>query len=381
MTQDDVKQILDSLQSSIPDLETLLNLLARPLESIGLLQTQFQKYVPQKLPKGSFSIPKHLTVIQRALLQNVLPSWDSTLDEENVLEIAEQFLCPSPSPSQNAIRTALEAYTTILSIPFNTFSIRYLSRLTRSYHIQLLFDCVLDSNPPDIAAIRWEDCVRAIISLPTKVANFCGHEHSVPENLQYDAYVADLCSHTERIIWRLSSSGSNSRGKFVEFSLGSLLNLITERTQALSYLLAKLVDIGVFPSTSPLNPSQSSFFTVCLPQIRQHVESPLYQTVWKQIFDGLASSAVLQSIFVSLFSSIRSAPPLDSSLPTRSLVKSEAALLRAILGDLSPENGDLWDVVLGVSQTRDFDEGRARVLACWVAASAKDDTDSSGKPR
>ena len=217
MAQDDVKQILDSLQSPIPDLETLLNLLARPLQSIGLLQTRFQKYVPEKLPQGSLSIPKHLPVIQRALVQTILPSWDSALHEENVQEIAEEFLCPTSSPSRNATRTALEAYITILSAPFNTFSIRYLSRLTESYHIQLLFDCVFESNPPDIAAIRWEDCVRAMISLPTKVANFCGHKHSVPGNIQYDTYVANLCSHTEGIIERLTSPNSNSRGEFSKF--------------------------------------------------------------------------------------------------------------------------------------------------------------------
>lgn len=145
-------------------------------------------------------------------------------------------------------------------------------------------------------------------------------------------------------------------------------------------MLAKLVNIGAFPSTSSINPSQLSFFAVCLPEIRHHVESPSYQAVWKQIFDRLPSSAVLQSIFVSLFSSIRSFPPLDSSLPTRNLVKSEATLSRAILGDLSPENRDLWDVVTGASQIRDFGEGRARLLACWVALSAKDSTDLSGKP-
>lgn len=62
-------------------------------------------------------------------------------------------------------------------------------------------------------------------------------------------------------------------------------------------------------------------------------------------------------------------------------MKSEATLLGAILGDLSPDNRDLWDVVLAVSQTRDFGEGKARVLACWVAFSAKGDTNSSRKSR
>ena len=153
-----------------------------------------------------------------------------------------------------------------------------------------------------------------------------------------------------------------------------------ERTQALSYLLTKLVNNGVFPSTLSSSPLQPSFFAVCLPGMRHHAKSPSYQTTWKQIFDELASSAVLQSIFVSLLSSIRSFPPLDSSLPTRSLVKSEATFLRAILGNFSPENRDLWDVVLGVSQIRDLGEGRARLLACWAALSAKDDTGSTGKP-
>ena len=215
MTQDDLKQILDALQSPIPDLETLLTLLARPLESIGLLQRRFQKYASETLPKGSFNIPKHLPAIQRALLLNVLPSWDSALREENALEISDQFFCPTPSVSQNAGRTALEAYTTILSTPFNTFSVQYLSQLVRFYPIQTLFDCVFDSNPPNIAAIRWEDCVRVVISVPVKVANFCGHKYPAPDNLQYDSYITDLSSHTEDIIWRLGSSGSISQGRFL----------------------------------------------------------------------------------------------------------------------------------------------------------------------
>ena len=379
MAQDDLKQILDALQSPISDLETLLALLARPLESIGLLQTRFQKYALEKLPKGSFNIPKHLPVIQRALLQNILPSWDSTLHEENALEISDQFFCPTPSVSQNASRTALEAYSTILSTPFNTFSVRYLSQLTRSYPIQTLFDCVFDLNPPNIAAIRWEDCIRAVISVPTKVANFCGHNHPVPDNLQYGNYTTDLSMHTEDIIWKLSSPGPSPQGKFVESRLESLLDLIIERTQALSYLLAKLVNVGLFPSTASPNSLQPSFFAVCLHRIRQRADSPSYRTIWRKILDGLPSSAVLQSIFVSLFSSVRSVPSLDPGLPARSLVKSEATLLRAILGDLSPGNRELWDVVLAVSQTKDSGEGGARVLACWAALSTEDDTDPSRK--
>lgn len=154
---------------------------------------------------------------------------------------------------------------------------------------------------------------------------------------------------------------------------------IIERTQALSYLLAKLVKVGGFPSAGSLSPSQPSFFTVCLPKIQQHVGSALYRSTWTQIIGGLPSSSVLQSIFVSLFSSIRPFPPLDSSPPTRNLVKSEASLLRAILGDFSPENRDLWDVVLGISQNRDFDEGRARILACWAAFTGNGSTDLAGE--
>jgi len=62
-------------------------------------------------------------------------------------------------------------------------------------------------------------------------------------------------------------------------------------------------------------------------------------------------------------------------------VKSEATLLRAVLGDLSPDSRDLWDVVLAVSQTRDFGEGKARVLACWVAISPVGGAGSSRESR
>lgn len=381
MVQDDVKQILDALQTPIPDLETLLTLLSKPLGSIGLLQTRFQIHASEKLQKGAFDIPKHLPVIQRALLQTILPSWESALREGEVLGIADQFLCPVPSNLQNAVRTALEAYTTILSTPFNTFSVRYLSQLARSYPIQTLLDCVFDSDPPDIAAIRWEDCVRVVISVPTKVANFCRHEHPVPDNLQYDAYVTSLCSNTGDIIWGLSAPSLVPQGKFIGPRFRSLLDLIVARTQALSYLLAKLVNIGAFPQTGLSGSLQPSFFAVSLPGIRQRTMSPSYQTVWKNILDGLPSSATLQSIFISLFYSIGSIPSLDTDPPARNLVKSEAKLLRAILGDLSPDNRDLWDVVLAGSQTRDWGEAKARILACWAAESTKDDSESSRRLR
>lgn len=377
MAQDDVKQILDALQTPIPNLETLLTLLARPLESIGLLQTRFQIYASEKLQKGAFNIPKHLPVIQRALLQTILPSWESTLCEGEALGIADQFLCPVSSNLQNAVQTALEAYTTILSIPFNTFSVRYLSQLTRSYPIQTLFDCIFDLNPPNIAAIRWEDCVRVVISVPTKVANFCRHEHPVPDNLQYDAYITGLCSNIGDMIWGLSSPGLVPQGKFANSRLRPLLDLIVERTQALSYLLAKLVNSGAFPQASLSGSLQPSFFAVSLPGIRRHTNSPSYQTVWKKILDGLPSSAILQSIFISLLFSIRSVPSLDPDPTARNSVKSEAKLLRAILGDLSLDNRDVWDIALAGSQTRDWGEAKARVLACWAAVSTKDDSEPS----
>lgn len=377
MAQDDVKQILDALQTPIPDLETLLTLLSRPLESIGLLQTRFQTYASEKLQKGAFNIPKHLPVIQRALLQTILPSWESALREREVLGIADQFLCPVPSNLQNAVPTALEAYATILSTPFNTFSVRYLSQLTRSYPIQTLFDCVFDSNPPNIAAIRWEDCVRVVISVPAKVANFCRHEHPVPENLQYDTYTTALCLNTGDIFWGLSSPGLVPQGKFIDPRFRSLLDLIVARTQALSYLLSKLVNIGAFPQTDLSGSLQPSFFAVSLPGIRRRTNSPSYQTVWKNTLDGLSSSATLHSIFVSLLYSIGSIPSLDTDPPARNFVKSEAELLRAILGDLSPDNRDLWDVVVAGSQTRDWGNAKARILACWAAASTKDDSECS----
>jgi hypothetical protein len=149
-----------------------------------------------------------------------------------------------------------------------------------------------------------------------------------------------------------------------------------------TYLLTRLVQLGVFPPTPPTSRSQPSFFHITLPVIRTRFQAgdhKVYSAYWWDVFRSLPSTFTLQAILVSLFSSLSELPSgLDSSPPQRVLVKREATLLKQLVGPLNAQNDELWECASALFLSRDWNEGQARIFACWVAGCDKDNVDHEG---
>ncbi|KAG1756297.1 telomere length regulation protein-domain-containing protein [Suillus paluster] len=350
-----IKSVVDSLQYPITDLQILLSLLCRPLDSVGLLPPQWRRFnlEPLQGPRA-LDIAKAFPPLQRVLIEHVLPTWSTVLADEGHLPLADQYFCPDAfafalSAAGNVV---LCAYSTLLSSVLTEQSIRLLAKLSTQYPIDRLHTATFAGN--DISArksVRWDDCLRNVSAVPLKAANAVG-TRGLPLELELATYFNGLSTGTERLVFTLSSSPSQ--------------DMITSATQ----LLMKLVNVGVFPSSSFLPPSQPSFFRSTLATIRARFrqdDDHRYSKFWTDILLSLPSTVAQQTIFTSLCSSLVHLPSnLGMTAQERGIVVQESMLLRAMFGMLQPES-DAWNAVLSVMLTRDWKESHARIFVSCVA--------------
>ncbi|KAI0948359.1 hypothetical protein AcV7_009125 [Taiwanofungus camphoratus] len=361
-----IREIINCLQSPIADSTALLRLLSTPLARIGLLPPRFRQYDDPSSCSGDFDAPRHIPLLQRAILQHVIPAWEPVLMQEDAYTLVEQYFCPDSisftSPASGQV--AVHAYSTILALPLTESAIRLLAKLSKAYPIDVLHSAVFLERSKGLSGkqdITWEDCVRNIAAVPAKVANALRGKDDIPPELEYGTYFNGVSVRCEYLISTLSASRSR------------------EKVSSVAYLLAKLVNIGVFSSSRPTSVSQPSFFQATLSTIRARIAASdtfAYTTYWRKILTSLPSSLVLQSVLVSLFSSLTDIPlGLDGTALSRSLVKREAQLLRHLVGRLSKEEGDLLDAFSAVALGREWSEGHARIFACWAAGAETHKTD------
>ncbi|KAH9952216.1 telomeric DNA binding protein [Amylocystis lapponica] len=361
-----IRDVTTRLQNPVPDHTTLLQLLCAPLACIGLLPPRFRQYNVSPLPTNTFSIHRHIPALQRTLLEHVIRAWEPVLVQEDSYSLLEQYFCPDSLffTSAAAGQIAVHAYSTILALPLTDYSIRFLARLSKAYPLDVLHSVVFSDHSKDSSArktVTWEDCVRNVAAIPAKVANVTGGKADSPPELEQGAYFNGVSERCELLVAKLSTNPSR------------------ENITSVAYLLGKLVNIGMFSPSRPNSPSQPSFFQTTLPTIRARLsssESSSYSEFWSKVLYSLPSSLVLQSILISLFSSMAEIPSaLDSSMQTRSLVKREARLLKDLLGALKEDNQELLDSWSAVALGREWSEGHARIFVCWAAGAETDQTD------
>jgi telomere length regulation protein len=159
-------------------------------------------------------------------------------------------------------------------------------------------------------------------------------------------------------------------------------DLFTEKISSLTFCLTKLVNVGVFVSTSSTSPSQPSFWKSTLPIIRRRLRSEdhtSYSLFFSDVIQSNPSALTQQAILGSLLASLKGlATKLDPSPRQRALVKREASVLRNIVGPLNSQSLELWENVSAVFLNRQWDEGRARVIVCWIAGFDSDAVDTEG---
>jgi len=201
-------EVLDKLQRPVPDLQTLLALLSGPLACLCLLPPQFRRYNTTPLPDRSVNVHKHISSIQRALLHHVLPIWDTSLAEAQATPLVEQYFCPDSFSfaSDVAGLVANLAYSTILSQSLTSHAIHLLNRLTAEYPVDRLHSVIFRGN--QTKEIRWEDCVRNIVTTPTRVANALGERGDVPPLLEHGIYFNNVSVRCECLIAGLATKPS-----------------------------------------------------------------------------------------------------------------------------------------------------------------------------
>jgi telomere length regulation protein len=209
MTSDEVRELVNRFASPVPDLTTLCSLLCSPLERIGLLPSPFRRFNVEPLPDSAeFYVPKYIPLLQRALLEHVAPTWQATLDEENMSLLLQQYFCPDSFSFaiSAAGQVALFAYSSILSLPLGEFSIQLLARLSKDYPIDKLHSVLFSRNDPSAKlVISWEDCIRNVLAVPAKVANALGERGVVPQILEHRAYFNNVSIQCEALIHSISS--------------------------------------------------------------------------------------------------------------------------------------------------------------------------------
>ena len=379
MSQDgfsEVRETIRQLSLPVEDLPTLCGLLAGPLDSLSLLPPQYRHYQVESLANGSFSPKKNLLSIQTVILQSVIPTWLDVLQEAQAVSLVEQYFCPDPVffTTPNAGVVAIHAYTAILSNPLQPFSVNLLSRLCMEYPIDRLYSEALASANK----LAWEDYVRCVLSVPSKVANAKGVDNAsfdVPMVLDYKRYFECVFSGIERLIWH--SSTTYTEGEFLVQSPAHPLRLTVDVDSIASivYVITKLARQGLFPSHPPQSQSQASFFAITMPTIEERLQDSLksssYSQAWIRIFGNMGSTFTLQTIIVSLFGNLCVPDPaLNASQKQRTVVKEQALLLLNVVGPLSDE---ILDVLSDLFMKRGWGEGYARIFVAWASLSSEDD--------
>lgn len=181
--------------SSIPDVDTLVQLLSTALSDLGIHPSSRMQSTSSSLPPGK-QLDRQISTIQSALASSVYPTFCSTLDSQQ-LELLEAFFVPPLATAELAVRcaVALSSYHTIYSLLSSTgpgvpplpvesrpFILETASRAAQIYGIDQLYWGVFGkssnveegSKDASMRELRWEEAVKAMIGLPGRAANSVG---------------------------------------------------------------------------------------------------------------------------------------------------------------------------------------------------------------
>ena len=190
------RECLSQLQGPINDLQTVTNLLASSLAAYSILLPRYKQFVETLIPlsrnqKAVRLIPQ----FQLAILEQVLPNWEQTLEENDLMPLVQQWFCPVNSSSEYAADVARHGLSSILSVHLRQSTVAILERLLSHYPLSSMYCHYFPvSGGLPIVAIDWDEYLKDIFSLPAKVANAGGLDGiQIPEQLE-TRFVAPLCS-------------------------------------------------------------------------------------------------------------------------------------------------------------------------------------------
>ncbi|KAH7106082.1 telomere length regulation protein-domain-containing protein [Auriculariales sp. MPI-PUGE-AT-0066] len=344
MEADDARSLLRELKAPISDVGVLLGILFTALKSLDL--------VPRGAPSratdvtyASAAVGAIIPELQSAILTNVASIWGSALKDEGYDYLLEQFFCPVSVPSRGYGEcVAVLAYSSLLSNKLDIWSLSVLEKLCQIYSLSDLHWAVFAGplwKANDRRALAWEDVVRIVPTVPTRLANSLPRG-DCPPSLEHASYMKRLCLEFDELV--ASSSTSDPT--------------------ACSVLLIKFINIGLFPPTSPLLPSEVSFFGVTLSRSR-NAQS---HSRWSHLIGSLPVLA-LRKLVTSLVAHIPTiSDPLNPSRASSWSVKQAAQILLQFISQPTGHD-DILDMLIRVAVEGGWTEGHARILSTATALS------------
>lgn len=262
-----VRDVINRLQSPVPELSTLLFLISGLLDCIGLLPPHYKQYNTAPLDPKAFNASRHLSPIQMALLEHVIPVWKPDLSRGKLMPLVEQWFIPDTFSyaSHAASQVTVDAYSSILSLPFTPYSMDLLARLTKAYPLDRLHTSVFSHLNNDSSArqniLAWEDVVKSILSVPARVANALEGKGELPQELEQGPYFTNLSLRCEALLWKLSQEHTEGKSYF------GCNKLIPDNFQEVCHLLpicSRNSQMWV-RSLRPNQPPHRNLHSFCLP--------------------------------------------------------------------------------------------------------------------
>lgn len=213
-----IRDVINRLQTHIPDLPSLLALVAAPLECLNLLPPQYRAHNTSPIPVEALDATRHLPPLQRAILEHVIPNWHPILLEQNLTSLVDQYFVPDAFSysRSSAGQVVLHAYSTLLSLPLTPYSLDILARLSKAYPLDRLHSAIFTTISPQ-SEMAWEDTVRNVLSVPSKVANALAGKNDTPPELEQGTYYANVCSRTEVLVHTLAENGRKGSSNSSDF--------------------------------------------------------------------------------------------------------------------------------------------------------------------
>lgn len=190
------RECLSQFQAPIHELQTLTNLLASSLAAYNILLPRYQRFVEISIPLSRNKKAVHLIPqFQLAILEQVLPNWEQTLERNDLMPLVQQWFCPVHSSSEYTAEVARHAISSTLSVPLRQSTVAILKRLLYHYPLSSIYYHFFPvSGGLSDVAIDWDEYLKDIFSLPAKVANACGLGGiEIPDQLE-TRFVAPLCA-------------------------------------------------------------------------------------------------------------------------------------------------------------------------------------------
>jgi telomere length regulation protein len=201
--EDVIQQCANVLEQDVQEISVLLRALCTPLHALRLLPSKYKSYVDEQLHMPLKVTDRHISRIQSALLQRVLPTWEQELKDRSSLDIVECWLSPPLAESRSTALIVIEAYASLVVIPLNKAITNRLARLFELHPIEVLHRHVFTHSDQrgQSPQLRWDESIRTVFSIPAKVANAAAaQKFDVPAILEHGPFFTRIAASVECLI-------------------------------------------------------------------------------------------------------------------------------------------------------------------------------------